>query len=50
VYEVLDAESEEICHLKQQTQVNFEQGISCYRDRALPDAKACFEQVLTVNS
>ena len=50
VYEVLDAESEEVCQLKQQTQVNFEQGISYYRARALRDAKACFEQVLTVNS
>jgi len=49
VYEVLDAEIEEICNLKLQTQANFEQGVSCYRDRVLTDAKACFEQVLAVN-
>lgn len=49
VYEVLDAETAEICHLKLQTQANFEQGVSCFRDRAFPDAKACFERVLTVN-
>ncbi len=49
VYEVLDAESEEICHLKLQTQANFKQGIDCYRDRAVTDAKTCFEQVLAVN-
>ncbi len=50
VYEVLDAETEEIYNLKLQTQANFEQGINCYRDRAFTDAKACFEQVLAVNS
>lgn len=49
VYEVLDAEIEEICNLKLQTQVDFEQGVSCYRDRAFTDAKACFERVLAVN-
>ena len=49
VYEVLDAENEEICHLKLQTQPNFAQGVSYYRDRALTDAKACFERVLAVN-
>ncbi len=49
VYEVLDAEIEEICNLKLETQANFEQGIGCYRERALTDAKACFERVLTVN-
>ncbi len=50
VYEVLDAENEEICHLKLQTQPNFAQGVSYYRDRALTDAKAYFERVLAVNS
>ncbi len=49
VYEVLDAESEEVRHLKVQTQPDFEQGISCYRNCSLNDAKACFEQVLAVN-
>ncbi len=50
VYEVLDAEIEEICNLKLQTQANFAQGIGCYRERAFTDAKAYFEQVLTVNT
>jgi adenylate cyclase len=50
VYEVLDAEAKEICHLKQQTQTDFAQGISCYHNLALTDAKACFEQVLGTNS
>lgn len=50
VYEILNAEIEEICHLKLQTQSNFERGISCYHDLALTDAKACFEQVLITNS
>ena len=49
VYEVLDAEIEEICNLKLQTQANFEQGVGCYRDRAFTDAKACFERVVAVN-
>lgn len=49
IYEVLDAEVEEICNLKLQTQANFEQGVSYYHERALTDAKACFEQVLAVN-
>ena len=49
VYEVLDAEIAEICNLKLQTQANFEQGVGYYRNRALTDAKACFERVLAVN-
>jgi len=49
VYEVLDAENEEICNLKLQTQPNFAQGVGCYRERAFTDAKACFERVLAVN-
>ena len=49
VYEILDAEIPEICNLKLQTQPDFEQGVGCYRDRALTDAKACFERVLAVN-
>ena len=50
VYEVLDAEVDEICHLKQQTQTNFAQGISCYHNLALTDAKACFEEVLSTHA
>ena len=49
VYEVLDAENAEICHLKLQTQPNFAQGVSYYRERAFTDAKACFERVLGVH-
>jgi len=50
VYEVLDAENEEICNLKLQTQPNFTQGIGYYRERAFTDAKACFDRVLAVDS
>lgn len=50
VYEVVDAESEEIRHLKLQTQADFEQGISCYRNCNPTEAKTHFEQVLAVNS
>jgi class 3 adenylate cyclase/DNA-binding response OmpR family regulator len=50
VYEVLDAENEEICNLKLQTQPNFTQGVGCYRERAFTDAKACFERVLAINA
>ncbi len=49
VYEVLDAENEETCHLKLQTQPNFAQGVGYYRELALTDAKACFERVLAVH-
>lgn len=49
VYEVLDAEVEEIRTLKLQTQLNFEQGLECYRSCNLTDAKTCFEKVLAVN-
>ncbi len=50
VYEVLDAEGEEIRNLKLQTQENFDLGVKCYRDRAFTEAKACFERVLNVHS
>jgi len=49
VYEVLDAEVEEIQLLKLQTQPDFERGVQCYRDRAISDAKICFEQVLAAH-
>jgi len=50
VYEVLDAEGEEIRNLKLQTQADFEQGVKCYRDRAFSEAKVYFERVLNVHS
>jgi adenylate cyclase len=49
VYEVLDAEPEAVRQLKQQTQADFAQGIQHYHDRAFTEAKACFDQVLTVH-
>jgi adenylate cyclase len=49
VYEVLDAESEEIRLLKQQTQPMFEQGIECYRQGKFAEAQPFFEQVLHKN-
>jgi adenylate cyclase len=50
VYEVLDAEPEDIRQLKLQTQTDFNRGVQYYRDRAFSEAKACFEQVLAVHS
>jgi class 3 adenylate cyclase/DNA-binding response OmpR family regulator len=49
VYEVLDAETATTRALKLQTLPQLEQGIAHYRDRALADAKTCFEQVLTLH-
>ncbi|MGV0028426.1 adenylate/guanylate cyclase domain-containing protein [Phormidesmis priestleyi] len=50
IYEVLDAETEAVQHLKRQTQIPFEQGIECYRQGVLNDAKSHFEQVLAINA
>ncbi|HBB31119.1 MAG TPA: adenylate/guanylate cyclase domain-containing response regulator [Cyanobacteria bacterium UBA8803] len=50
VYEVLDAEMEEIRILKLQTQLDFEQGLEFYRNCDLKAAQAYFEKVLAVNS
>ncbi|MBC7822364.1 MAG: adenylate/guanylate cyclase domain-containing protein, partial [Candidatus Parcubacteria bacterium] len=49
VYEVLDAEVEEVRSLKLQTQPDFDRGVKCYGDRAIQDAKVCFEQVLAIH-
>ncbi|MBD1911107.1 MULTISPECIES: adenylate/guanylate cyclase domain-containing protein [unclassified Leptolyngbya] len=49
VYEVLDAETETIRELKQQTLPHFEQGILYYRHRVFTEAKACFEKVLSIH-
>ncbi len=49
VYEVLDAEVEEVRSLKLQTQPDFDRGVKCYGDQAIHDAKACFEQVLAIH-
>lgn len=49
VYEVLDAEVEAVRLLKLQTLPDFEQGLQKYSNGELTQAKACFEQVLTVN-
>ena len=50
VYEVLDAEAEEVRNLKLKTQVDFEQGLKFFRKKqGLAKAKLCFEKVLSVN-
>ncbi|HBE20734.1 MAG TPA: hypothetical protein DDW51_24760 [Cyanobacteria bacterium UBA11367] len=50
VYEVLDAEIEEIRNLKSQTQVDFQEGIEYYRLGKFGKSKEYFEKVLAVNS
>lgn len=50
VYEVLDAETEAIRELKLDTLQTFERGLQHYCRGNFTDAKACFEQVLAVNS
>jgi adenylate cyclase len=50
IYEVLDAETQDVQHLKRQTQIPFEQGVECYRSGLLNDAKLHFEQVLAINA
>lgn len=49
VYEVLDAETDLIRELKQQTLPHFEEGVLYYRDRSFSDAKDCFEKVLAIH-
>ncbi len=49
VYEIIDAEPEEIQDLKVKTLAIFEQGWEHYRQGHLSDAQACFEAVLSVN-
>ena len=50
VYEVLDAEIEEVRNLKLQTQPDFQQGIEYYRRGEFGQAKKYFERVVAVNS
>lgn len=50
VYEVLNAEAEEVRNLKLETQADFEQGLDFFTKReSLAKAKVCFEKVLSVN-
>jgi class 3 adenylate cyclase len=50
VYEVLDAEINEVRELKLKTQLDFEQGLAYYKNQeTLEKSKPYFEQVLTVN-
>lgn len=49
MYEVLDAEVEAVRLLKLQTLPDFDRGLQHYSNGELTQAKACFEQVLTVN-
>jgi adenylate cyclase len=50
VYQVLDAETEDVQHLKRQTQIPFEQGIEHYQNGVLNDAKFHVEQVLVIDA
>lgn len=50
IYEVLDAEVEEVRKLKLQTQPDFEQGLNYYRQGKLEAAKKHFEIVLAINN
>ncbi len=49
VYEIMDAEADEIRLLKLKTQPEFELGVQSYRTGNLHEAKFSFEQVLEVN-
>ncbi|MCY6490153.1 MULTISPECIES: response regulator [Leptolyngbya] len=49
VYEILNAEVEAMRTLKLRTLPQFQQGIAYYQDRALTEAKTCFEQVLSIH-
>jgi len=50
LYEVVDAESEELRDLKLITKADFEQGLQYFAQKdGLPSAKNCFEKVLSVN-
>lgn len=49
VYEVLDAEPEEVKALKFKTQPDFEQALESYRQQDFAKAKTHFKQVLVIN-
>lgn len=49
IYEVLDAEVEEVRKLKLQTQPEFERGLEYYRLGKIGEAKDYFERVLAIN-
>ncbi|MDY6992968.1 MAG: adenylate/guanylate cyclase domain-containing protein [Pseudomonadota bacterium] len=49
IYEVFDADSEENIALKLDTLMDFEQGVHCYHQQALAQARRFFEQVLAIN-
>lgn len=46
IFEVLNAEAQEVMQLKLKTRLDFEQGLSFYQQKAFEAAKACFERVL----
>ncbi|WP_016953671.1 adenylate/guanylate cyclase domain-containing protein [Anabaena sp. PCC 7108] len=50
VYEVLDAEVDEVRFIKLQTQPDFEQGLEYYRQGDFNKAKDFFEKVLSLNA
>ena len=49
IFEVLDAETEEIKNLKLQTQADFEQGIEYFYRKQFIQAKQCFQLVWAIN-
>jgi hypothetical protein len=50
VYEVLDAEHEDVRVLKLQNQTDFEEGLELYRQKdRLEAARDCFEKVIAVH-
>jgi len=49
IYEVFDAEPNQMKRLKIQAQADFEQGLADYRHRRLESAHACFLRVLAIN-
>ena len=50
VYEVLDAEHEDVRLLKLQTKLDFEEGLELYRHKdRLESARGCFEKVIAVH-
>ena len=50
IYEVLDAEVEQVRKLKLQTQPDFERGLEYYRQGKLEQAKEYFDRVLAINN
>lgn len=50
IYEILDGLPECEEQIKLATKPTFEEGVACYQQQALSDAKRCFEEVLATNT